>query len=72
MPASPATANARRLAYLPAYSAGVRAGLKEIGPKLIGLGPTDLGVLAQRPKISVSARASGWDMISPRDLARQP
>src|SRR5438552_18320661 len=30
-------------AYLPAYAAGVRAGLAEIGPKLIGLDPTDLG-----------------------------
>ena len=32
-------------AYLPAYAKGVRAGIEEIGPKLIGLDPTDLGVL---------------------------
>src|SRR4051794_29180924 len=32
-------------AYLPAYAKGVRAGLEEIGPKLIGLDPTELGVL---------------------------
>lgn len=34
-------------AYLPAYAHGVRAGLHEIGPKLIGLDPTNLGVLNQ-------------------------
>ena len=28
-------------AYLPAYAAGVRTGLQEIGPKLIGLDPRD-------------------------------
>ncbi len=32
-------------AYLPAYAGGVRAGLLELGPKLLGLDPTDLGVL---------------------------
>ena len=30
-------------AYLPSYAKGVRAGITEIGPKLIGLDPTDLG-----------------------------
>ena len=35
-------------AYLPAYAAGVRAGIEEIGPKLIGLDPLDLGVLNRR------------------------
>ena len=35
-------------AYLPAYAAGVRAGLEEIGPKLLGLDPRDLGVLNRR------------------------
>lgn len=29
-------------AYLPAYALGVRSGLREIGPKLIGLDPTNL------------------------------
>lgn len=32
-------------AYLPAYAHGVRAGIEEIGPRLIGLDPTDLGVV---------------------------
>src|SRR5690606_37038800 len=32
-------------AYLPAYALGVRSGLREIGPKLIGLDPTDLDVV---------------------------
>src|SRR5438552_16438064 len=32
-------------AYLPAYAAGVRAGLKELAPKLIGEDPTQLGRL---------------------------
>ncbi len=32
-------------AYLPAYAKGVRAGLEEIGPKIIGLDPRDLWVL---------------------------
>jgi cis-L-3-hydroxyproline dehydratase len=32
-------------AYLPAYARGVRAGLEEIGPRLIGLDPTNLGLV---------------------------
>src|SRR6476469_6843595 len=32
-------------AYLPAYAAGVRAGLKELAPKLLGEDPTQLGKL---------------------------
>lgn len=32
-------------AYLPAYAIGVRAGLQEIGPKIIGLDPTALDLL---------------------------
>ncbi|MEZ5774496.1 MAG: cis-3-hydroxy-L-proline dehydratase [Hyphomicrobiaceae bacterium] len=32
-------------AYLPAYAAGVRAGLKELAPKLIGRDPTHLRVI---------------------------
>lgn len=35
-------------AYLPSYAKGVRAGIAEIGPKLIGLDPTDLGPLNRR------------------------
>jgi len=32
-------------AYLPAYALGVRSGLQEIGPKLLGMDPTNLGAL---------------------------
>jgi L-alanine-DL-glutamate epimerase-like enolase superfamily enzyme len=32
-------------AYLPAYARGLRAGLAELAPKLIGMDPRDLGVL---------------------------
>src|SRR5687767_10738177 len=32
-------------AYLPAYAAGVRAGLAELGPHLIGYDPMQLGVI---------------------------
>jgi L-alanine-DL-glutamate epimerase-like enolase superfamily enzyme len=32
-------------AYLPAYARGVRSGLEELAPKLIGMDPTDLGPL---------------------------
>ena len=35
-------------AYLPSYAKGVRAGIAEIAPKLIGLDPTDLGPLNRR------------------------
>ena len=31
--------------YLASYAAGVRAGLKELGPKLLGRDPTQLQVL---------------------------
>jgi len=34
-------------AYLPAYAAGVRAGLKEIAPNLLGLDPTQPSVLTR-------------------------
>ena len=33
--------------YLPAYAEGVRAGIKELGPHLIGLNPTETGKLNQ-------------------------
>lgn len=35
-------------AYLPAYAAGVRAGLSEIAPKLLGLDPTHLRVIGRK------------------------
>jgi cis-L-3-hydroxyproline dehydratase len=34
--------------YLPAYGPGVRTGIAEIGPKIIGMDPRDLGVLNRR------------------------
>ncbi|MDH3494665.1 MAG: mandelate racemase, partial [Acidobacteriota bacterium] len=33
--------------YLPSYARGVREGLKEIGPALIGTDPTQLGLVNQ-------------------------
>ena len=58
-------------AYLPAYAAGVRTGLKEIGPKLIGLDPRDLGVLNQRmdqalrghPYVKSGIDVACWDIL---------
>ncbi len=35
-------------AYLPAYAAGARAGIAELGPAVIGMDPTQLGVLNRR------------------------
>src|SRR4051812_18986139 len=34
-------------AYLPAYAAGVRAGLAELAPHLIGHDPTEVGVISR-------------------------
>jgi L-alanine-DL-glutamate epimerase-like enolase superfamily enzyme len=34
--------------YLPAYGPGVRTGIAEIGPKILGMDPRDLGVLNRR------------------------
>ena len=58
-------------AYLPAYAAGVRAGLDEIGPKLIGADPTDLGVLNRRmdallrghPYVKAPVDNACWDIL---------
>src|SRR4030095_6369979 len=58
-------------AYLPAYAAGVRTGLKEIGPKLIGLDPRDLGVLNRRmdqalrghPYVKSGIDVACWDIL---------
>jgi len=53
-------------AYLPAYAGGVRAGLAEIAPKLIGLDPTDLGVINRR----MDAVLRGHDYVkAPVDVA---
>src|SRR5215471_12583503 len=33
--------------YLPAYAAGVRAGIAELGPHLLGHDPTEVGVMGR-------------------------
>jgi len=51
--------------YLPAYGAGVRAGIKELGPHLLGMNPTELGPLNQRMDAALKGHAyvkSGIDM----------
>jgi len=53
-------------AYLPAYAEGVRAGIREIGPKLIGLDPRRLSLLDQR----MDAALRGHPYVkSPLDIA---
>jgi len=58
-------------AYLPAYAAGVRAGLLELAPKLIGLDPRELGVLNRRmdealrghPYVKSPIDVACWDIL---------
>jgi L-alanine-DL-glutamate epimerase-like enolase superfamily enzyme len=58
-------------AYLPAYARGVRAGLEEIAPKIIGLDPTDLGVLNRHmdavlrghPYVKAPIDIACWDIL---------
>jgi cis-L-3-hydroxyproline dehydratase len=58
-------------AYLPAYAHGVRAGLEEIGPKVIGLDPTDLDVLNRHmdavlrghPYVKAPIDIACWDIL---------
>lgn len=58
-------------AYLPAYAGGVRAGLKEIAPKLIGMDPTHLRVLNRRmdsllrghPYVKAPVDVACWDIL---------
>ncbi len=65
-------------AYLPAYAGGVRAGLAEIGPKVIGLDPTDLGplnrqmdaVLRGHPYVKAAIDVACWDILG--KVADQP
>src|SRR5271169_3202833 len=53
-------------AYLPAYAEGVRAGVKEIGPKLIGFDPRRLALLDHR----MDAALRGHPYVkSPIDIA---
>ncbi len=58
-------------AYLPAYAHGVRAGLDELGPKVIGLDPRDLGVLNRHmdavlrghPYVKAPLDIACWDIL---------
>jgi L-alanine-DL-glutamate epimerase-like enolase superfamily enzyme len=53
--------------YLPAYAAGVRAGIKELGPHLIGLDPRDIDSLNRRMDVALKGHAyvkSGFDMAA--------
>jgi L-alanine-DL-glutamate epimerase-like enolase superfamily enzyme len=58
-------------AYLPAYAAGARTGIAEVGPHLIGLDPTALGVLNARmdaalrghPYVKSALDMACWDIL---------
>jgi len=57
--------------YLPAYARGVRAGLEEIAPALIGLDPTNLGAinramdraLGGHPYVKAPIDVACWDIL---------
>ncbi|MEQ1936210.1 MAG: enolase C-terminal domain-like protein, partial [Fimbriimonadaceae bacterium] len=57
--------------YLPAYAKGVRAGIEELGPHLIGFNPTELGVLNRRmdsallghPYVKSGIDMACWDIL---------
>ena len=57
--------------YLPAYAAGVRAGIAELGPHLIGEDPTELGRLNRRmdaalkghPYVKSGIDMACWDIL---------
>ena len=58
-------------AYLPAYALGVRSGLAEIAPKVIGFDPRDLGtlnrhmdaVLRGQPYVKAAIDVACWDIL---------
>ncbi|WP_029041694.1 cis-3-hydroxy-L-proline dehydratase [Cucumibacter marinus] len=58
-------------AYLPAYARGVRAGLEEIAPHLIGMDPTDLGAINRamdaalrgHPYVKAPIDIACWDLL---------
>jgi L-alanine-DL-glutamate epimerase-like enolase superfamily enzyme len=58
-------------AYLPAYAAGVRAGLRELAPKLLGEDPTQLGKLNRimdaalkgHPYVKSAVDNACWDIL---------
>lgn len=57
--------------YLPAYAEGVRAGIRELGPHLIGFDPCELGVLNERmdaalqghPYVKSGIDMACWDIL---------
>jgi len=57
--------------YLPAYANGVRAGIAELGPHLLGWDPTELGALNQRmdaalkghPYVKSGIDIACWDIL---------
>jgi len=57
--------------YLPAYAAGVRAGIAELGPHLLGEDPTELGRLNRRmdaalkghPYVKSAIDIACWDIL---------
>lgn len=59
-------------AYLPSYALGVRSGLAEIAPKVIGLDPRDLNVLNRHmdavlrghPYIKAAIDVACWDILA--------
>ncbi|MBW4023924.1 MAG: mandelate racemase [Proteobacteria bacterium] len=53
-------------AYLPAFAGGVRAGIAEIAPKLIGLDPTNLGALNRRMDAALRGHSA---VKAPIDIA---
>ena len=64
-------------AYLPAYAAGVRAGLKELAPKLIGEDPTQLAKLNRtmdaalkgHPYVKSAVDVACWDILGKKARA---
>lgn len=58
-------------AYLPAYALGVRSGLAEIAPQVIGFDPRDLGVLNRHmdavlrghPYVKAAIDVACWDIL---------
>ncbi len=57
--------------YLPSYAGGVRAGLRELAPKLIGENPLEIGKLNERwdyllkghPYVKTGLDEACWDIL---------
>ena len=57
--------------YLPAYPRGVRAGIEEIAPALVGVDPTDIGsvnvlmdsTLNGHPYVKTAIDMACWDLL---------